>query len=123
MNATVNPDFVNMKQAAAVIGMAASTFRAILPVLVGEFGLRVYPVCGPKLSRADLGACMERLRESGNDLSVDKHRGVVRLGAQIIPISSFRVSRRGRRPKAASLTGGAITDNKTTSTMDTKETA
>jgi hypothetical protein len=83
-----------------MLDLSASTFRAVFPVLAAHHGLQIYGVSGPKFRRENLLSVMERLRERGLNIAVDKGRGVIRVGESEFPITSSRTGCSGRgRPR------------------------
>lgn len=84
--------------AAAMLDLAPSTFAALWPVLAARYGLKVIGLAGPKFPRESLLRVLDRLGEEDISITVDKARGVVRIGADEIPIRSRATgkSRRGR---------------------------
>jgi hypothetical protein len=103
VNATRWPDLMKPSTAAAMVDVSESTWRAIWPVLAAHHGLRVVGLAGPKFRRDNVLAVIDRLRERGLNIAVDKGRGIVRIGADEFPVGSSRsgCSGRGRPRKGA----------------------
>lgn len=90
------PELLRPATAAAMIDMAASTFRALLPILRAFYGVHVVDVCGPKINRMSLLAAMEKLRQDGKAIRVRKAAGTVDIGGKVYKFGNGQ----GRRDRA-----------------------
>lgn len=87
------PELLRPATAAAMLDMAPSTFRALLPALRAHWGVHVVDVCGPKVNRMSLLAAMEKLRQDGKEIRVQKAAGTVEIGGKVYRNGSKRKAR------------------------------
>jgi len=88
------PELLKPATAAAMIDMAPSTFRALLPALRAHWGVHVVDVCGPKINRMSLLGAMEKLRQDGKEIRVRKAEGTVEIGDKIYKSGHKRQARK-----------------------------
>ncbi len=95
------PALLKPATAAAMLDMAPSTFTALWPILAARYGLRVIGLCGPKFPRESLLRVLDRLLAEDVTISVDKGRGIIRIGDENVPLKSTSTgkTRRGLQPR------------------------
>ena len=84
------PELLRPGEAAAMVSLAPSTFRALLPILSAYYGLRTLDVCGVKVRRDNLLDVLERLRIDGKAIKVRKSEGIVEIGERTYRIGGTR---------------------------------
>ena len=85
---------MQLQTAAAYLDMSPSTLKVLVPVLAAHYGLRVYRVAGPKISRENLDNVLLKLAVDGKDIVVRKAAREIQIGEKMYPIKPARHGRR-----------------------------
>ena len=89
-------EVLTLKSAAEVLDMHPTTFRPLAHVLAAHYGLTIHQLCGQRIARRDLLACIDRLTRRGLAVAVDHRRREIRVGDDVFPLTPGTRTRRQR---------------------------